>query len=423
MKFSNDSILMKLSLFVQTSMLFLFVFGVPFSFVSINSSKILIILLLLLFPFWGSFRFLVHTSTFVISVFSFLLFMCILSCAYTIFHGTLDFSVGYSYLIYAVEDFLGALLFISIFSCFSNIDNLISGIYRICVLQAIIIILMLVNDSFRDFIFAITDTSATELFERYDGFRGTGLAGSLTYDLSVFLSVGFIFGIYLYISNISGVFYSAVTLILIFVSVLVTGRTGLIGVFFGLLFLFHGAYRFPIRILKLLLISLFVFVAVIIFILSIDHSLHVLIYEKILPYAFEFAYSTNSTGLSTESSDELQKMYFSISQVTFWIGDGFWFNPSNGTYYQNTDAGYMRHILFYGIFPSVLLYCFYAYLFIHVIRFNQQLSRKLMYLLLFLLFFIVHYKGDFLLGSPMNIKIFCLLILAEMINEKNSLYN
>ena len=33
-------------------------------------------------------------------------------------------------------------------------------------------------------------------------------------------------------------------------------------------------------------------------------------------------------------------------------------------YYMGTDAGYMRHILFYGIWPSLLIYGFTLYWFI-----------------------------------------------------------
>lgn len=58
---------------------------------------------------------------------------------------------------------------------------------------------------------------------------------------------------------------------------------------------------------------------------------------------------------------------------TLWIGDGRYIEP-NGTYYMHTDAGYMRHMLFYGIVNYVfeIIAC---YILVH--SFSAKLASKL----------------------------------------------
>ncbi len=47
-------------------------------------------------------------------------------------------------------------------------------------------------------------------------------------------------------------------------------------------------------------------------------------------------------------------MYFFIDPYTFFLGDSLYLNP-DGSYYKYTDVGYMRTILYMGIFGTIFL--------------------------------------------------------------------
>lgn len=63
------------------------------------------------------------------------------------------------------------------------------------------------------------------------------------------------------------------------------------------------------------------------------------------------------------------EMYFAIEPSAWLFGEGHYLNE-NGGYYRNTDAGYMRMILYGGIFISLLLFRFQL-LFIDVKKSNK----------------------------------------------------
>src|SRR5690606_31294028 len=86
--------------------------------------------------------------------------------------------------------------------------------------------------------------------------------------------------------------------------------------------------------------------------------------DSVLPYALEMIYNFLQSGkLSTVSTDKLSKMYFSVPYDTLLFGDGHWNDPDGVGYYMQTDAGYMRHVLYFGLFPSMILYALYVFLF------------------------------------------------------------
>ena len=116
-------------------------------------------------------------------------------------------------------------------------------------------------------------------------------------------------------------------------------------------------------------------------------------------------------------------MWFSVSKSTLLFGDGFFRNPFGDGHYMHTDVGYMRHILFYGIIPSSLLYCFYLLGFSYMYNyFKWCKTGHLLILLLAIYYFVGHYKGDFLTGSGMNIKLFFIILLYIIFQKKYYLY-
>lgn len=93
--------------------------------------------------------------------------------------------------------------------------------------------------------------------------------------------------------------------------------------------------------------------------------------SKPVEYFFEgIKYGQISFGPSTDKLTN--EMYFMPEDWTFIFGDGFYTN-NDGSYYMHTDAGVLRHILFYGILGELLGY---ALLVLPVIWISKLLKKN-----------------------------------------------
>lgn len=70
---------------------------------------------------------------------------------------------------------------------------------------------------------------------------------------------------------------------------------------------------------------------------------------------FEGFFNYLDTGqFVTKSTNQLSTMYVHPSMQTFLYGDGYY--TVLGSYYMQTDVGYLRPLLFWGIFGEILYY-------------------------------------------------------------------
>ncbi|MBE0471695.1 MAG: hypothetical protein IBX55_19570 [Methyloprofundus sp.] len=409
--------------------LFFFVFGIPFSFLPVNSSKIaLLVLLFISFLLFlqGKINFNLNISFIYFA--SVLLFLSIVSLVITIFHAAYDYSVSYAYMIFSLEALLGSYILYKIFLHKYNFKNILHLFIVVSLIQALVILAMFISEPVRDFIFSLTE-SKEELMERYGGFRGFGLAGSVTYDLAVFLSISLIFISYMVLEAKKVSTFYIFSWVVIAAAVLMTGRSGWIGIVFSLIFLalnLPAKYTAGKMLLTLSTLIIALSFSLVIYLLIYKTELYEILFLKIIPYAFEMFINFYQTGsFSTASSDFLSGMYFVASEKTILIGDGFWKNPYGFGYYMSTDAGYMRHLLFYGVFFSLILYMVYLIGFYKILKCLPKTKNNIYLIgMITIFFFVAHYKGDFLLGSAMNIKLFTILLVYAIWNkyEKNTLY-
>jgi len=136
--------------------------------------------------------------------------------------------------------------------------------------------------------------------------------------------------------------------------------------------------------------------------------------NNFLPWLLEIVQNDNGGKLETRSSNELKTMYFVPAPKTAIFGDGHYVNPMDpNKYYLNTDGGYMRHLLFYGIIGCTLLVVLYLLIFYQMHRLSRALNGSVMVkLFIFLIavyYFLSHIKGDLLTGSNMPLKALFLL--------------
>lgn len=399
---------------------FLFVFGAPITNVPLNTSKIALLVSLIVFFLMvitnclrGNFKLAPRPLYF--SLFLSSLLVCYSALLATV-KQTHDFSLTYNLFILVFENILGSYVFYRVFMKGKTSSQFLDIFVWIGLIQSIVIIVMFVDPAIREFVFYwFANEQIVEMSERYGGIRGFGIAGSVTYDFSVLLSVIMIFTSYQLCNSSQSQRFYIFAWVLGFLSIMMTGRTGFLGIFISLLLIFYFLRKKQslLGVNQLVVISIVAISACFIFL----QDIWIQVVEVIIPYAFEMFFSAfEGKGLSTNSTDLLYKMYFPIEESTLFFGDAMWRGNSGG-YYMHTDAGYMRHVLFYGVIGSAILYFLYIYAF--VCSFNLCDKRWRFFILAITgYFFVVHAKGDFLVGSSMNIKIFFLLFSFLILKRK-----
>ena len=142
-----------------------------------------------------------------------------------------------------------------------------------------------------------------------------------------------------------------------------------------------------------------------IFCVALMYILSIIEDSETLKWAFEMVYSyVNGEGLVTESSNILfQRMYFiPDSWMTVFFGD-FRFLNSDGTYYGNTDAGFMRMMLFFGLLGSIFYY-------LSFVGMSLLAGFGNIFLLMGIMIF-SEIKGDAILASPAS-KLYMLIVFV-----------
>ena len=408
--------------------LFLFIYNIPFSFLPTATAKLALL-------FAVAFLFVKHNKRYVRELLDstvlapFLLVLPLMAYALlsNIYNHTTDFTFAYTYFLFLFEYLIGALVVVALIAAKSDpqgrIDCFLKLFVAICVIQSILIFLMLFNVPFREFSFSIINSpEREEVNARYGGFRGLGYAASVTYDFAVLQSMALMFIPYLIVQakSMKKIILLILSYFIIVGGVLVSGRTGLLGVFLSVcLMAYHSldwssnsvllsknflrSSYFYLFILAFLAFSYFFF---------LDETIRLYLEEFVFPYAFELFINLFETGsAATRSTDNLSTMYFPIEWDTFFWGDGYYNNPYGAGFYRETDAGYMRQVLFYGVFGSLLLYLFYIALAGKILNHRLKRDYRIIFLSLILYLFIVQYKGDILMGSSFCIKIIFILYL------------
>lgn len=155
-------------------------------------------------------------------------------------------------------------------------------------------------------------------------------------------------------------------------------------------------------------------------------SIAILLVTILFPYLFSIAdkydslrwifepilnYNENENFSSTSSDHLIKDMLFSIDEDTFLLGDGKYTGPSG--YYMKTDIGFMRLILYFGIFGVILTY-YIDLLVVNKIKkcFDKSINQILSMLLLITLI-IFECKGEsIILVFPIYFCLLCCCLLS-----------
>ncbi|NLS53783.1 hypothetical protein [Hafnia alvei] len=313
--------------------------------------------------------------------------------------------VDSSYVFLMIKSFIFCILTLSIplaifcskYKC-NDIFIFNKYIYIAAAVQSLIIICAVLFPSVGEIvkIFQNNDSNSSSLVS--EGLRGIALSSMQYYGLACFYCLVLVFLANDFVNNKVSIRNTSILLILLSISAIFVSRTSLLGVLIFWAYLLNPLAGFSKRrsCILLLVYSLF-FVCTLLMALLIVPDKMIIITEKVLPWAFEFIYRYQENGsISTASTDQLSQMYFPLSESTLIFGDGRYAGLSQGSYYLDTDAGYMRPTLFSGIGLMVAMLLVW---FFWLKRIARAEKSKYYFIFLFMLSLLLQYKGEFIVTN------------------------
>lgn len=259
-------------------------------------------------------------------------------------------------------------------------ETIILFIFATLVLNAVIILLQLSFDEFRAFIESFLTEAGNINYT--EGFRYRGLSASGGAGLSITLPVALILSLFLFQEKKLNLITLLVTMVILFSSGLVIGRTGLLILPIGALIYIVLTYKKSLSIS--IAINYFFFIALLTM-LSISY------YELIsnwltnkfgdgfMNYAFDFMLE-GKEGLEKEGTTSMIIEFLGVLPLEFpeaLIGYGFY---GGSAFYPWTDSGYSRMFLSVGFPFGIIFYLVVFYLFVSGYR-----NSKYKYLLISIL--------------------------------------
>ena len=224
-------------------------------------------------------------------------------------------------------------------------------------------------------------------------------------------------GIYLFLTQEKKYFrWFFMTVINSLVGIIVA-RTMFVGIFFIFLFFIIMPCRFKNRKIKAVAYIIFIFLVLLgILINFVDWKK----YEWTLLWVFDlFLQLFSGKGVNSGSLHEItHNMIWYPGDFTFVFGDGL-FKP-DGKQYLNTDVGYMRLILYFGIIGTLITVIFICKA--GKAFFSEQKNKSLKYLAFFITLFqlVFMYKIMYLLMDFFTL--FIAYNLYPYINRNNKYY-
>ncbi|EPH3295154.1 hypothetical protein PNF63_002560 [Acinetobacter baumannii] len=389
-----------------TLFLFFFIFGMPTPIGSLTPLLTMSIVLWVLLNYKKYFLFIPKE---IFYLFIFLIFDLLVCLIIPCILGTYDFSIIQTKINF-IASLLATYILARSFSSNNNITdkqffNLLLVIFSI---QVILIVGMLINSDFSQAITSFTRNSdqGARVLESYAGARGLGIADSSAFGFAIVMGLLIFLTFFAYKNNFISFKYFIVLLLLGSVASISAGRTAVLGIMFGLVYLLLNFKNYRSL---LTLISIFLFFILIGSILiSIDRNS---IENETLGYFYSYSMEPilnyiNEGSFASTSTDALQNMYFPLTEQQYLIGDGRYMDGES--YYMATDAGYMRFTLFYGGGFSLMFYSYFIYFTMKLIFIKKNNIILLLFLLVISL--ALHYKGEVVLFSISYNKVLFLIL-------------
>lgn len=114
----------------------------------------------------------------------------------------------------------------------------------------------------------------------------------------------------------------------------------------------------------------------------------------------------------------LQDMYFMPESGTFFLGDGYYTDPLTGRYYRSTDVGYMRAMLYSGLFGAIIIILPVVYLFYSLYKQKNDRDFKRFIIAMLCSWLILEAKGESWIRFVLLLHPILLISLMEKKNGK-----
>ena len=223
----------------------------------------------------------------------------------------------------------------------------------------------------------------------YTGIRGLAISGYAFFGLAVAYGVVYIIWAINYddiFVNMKMIWKICILAIMVFGGVS-AGRTSIIGLIMAI-GIFLVSKKRKIRISLRMIFNLFIFGGGLFLILFIIQKSGILKVKQV-GYLGMYVFELLRKGYTTSGNELFDEMYFKVGFETLFLGDGYYTTPAG--YYMNTDAGYMRVILYMGIPGLILLFVIQNLYFNKTTKKNKKNS-----IILLLYILIVQIKGEVL---------------------------
>lgn len=382
-------------------LVFFYIYSVKFVFFPISSRVMLSILglIYILIKSFNNFNFKISASSFI--KFLFLFSISIWSLFVVMYNNSGDYEFV-TYPISLVLILLASFLISNIIKA-DNKDYFFSTanlIINVVLIQVLFALLMFIIPDFGELINSLLVNSDSELkkLEEALQFRLVGLG-------SRFFGSGVVNGFALMLTTLiirkynlkkSQLFRYTVIFIVIFTLGMMMARTTIIGFILSFIILFFRNDMLQQRVFFKTSVFMFyvTFLPLCISLLIVFYFPDVL---RTLLFALEFGFELflnyfDNGSLETNSSNILKNMLVFPTEIkTYVIGDGFYTDLINKTYYMRTDIGYLRLIYYFGL-PGLFLYLTFQ-IFILKQAFYSVDKSKMFYLITIIYLLILNIKG------------------------------
>ncbi|GHT04994.1 hypothetical protein AGMMS49525_11870 [Bacteroidia bacterium] len=323
----------------------------------------------------------------------------------TVFHVAFDMIYTQDY----VEQlaFLLCLLYVMPFLCEGDESTLFDRLSEIVIatlcVQACIAVSGFVNESIAAFliqqqdVYGAVNPGHVEIFRRYN--LGAGF-----FSLPATYGICFMLWMRLYVSDYRTKIFSTygkyILFALLLIGVILSGRTGFVGLVAALIFLFCTKETLGSKFLFLSKVIGMLLVVVVLASQLVSKSHLTNFQENVMPWAFEFVYKyIDENKLTTSSTEALERMYYELPMDVWMRGTGFCMGVRDSLF-KITDAGYMLQIIYGGVFYFLLLVYFQLLFFIEPIRaawrsrYEKEKNDVFFWVILLIHLFVLHYKGE-----------------------------
>lgn len=335
---------------------FMYIFA--FKIYSIIDSSILVMVGLMIFALINK-EYRIRVIKEIFSKYSLCIIIClIVIVCWSIFTTLINTSYDFSYiktLIHLSISIITGIELIAYFKYKGKQDKIVNCIIIAFIIQSLLQWIFFLFPDFSKLFNIFRTESMTMNNIKYSGRRGLSISSSGFFGLSSAYAIVSILYVTKYNTLFKNYIVKFLMFILMFSGTLFAGRTGFVALPFIFIILLVKAIKnrkeLLAKINKKTIILLFISVVVIIAILIATSQSKK--FSDMYSHAFELVNNILSgKGLTTTSTDKLFEMYNrDIPVKTFFIGDGKYTvaNQENGSYYMNTDVGYLRKIFYFGI--------------------------------------------------------------------------